>query len=213
MNHGSQATRPTDDPADKTGYHFTNWFKQGESSAYDFSTPIEGDTTIVAQYEINTYTVTFTSESGTYETQQVNHGSQATRPTDDPADKTGYHFTNWFKQGESSAYDFTSPIEGDTTIVAQYTINHYTVTFDLNYSGAPTPQTISVDWNTAIGAKAPNDPSRTGFVFNGWYDASTGGTKADPIADEVITSATTYYAHWLADVSSATVSPLSMSLV
>ena len=70
----------------------------------------------------------------------------------------------------------------------------YTVTFDLNYEGAtgtPKSQTI----NKGETASEPEDPTRDGFNFEGWYTTAEGGEKfvfeTTPIIADI-----TLYAHW-----------------
>lgn len=71
-----------------------------------------------------------------------------------------------------------------------------TVTFDLNYSGAPAGSTQSV----VSGERATEpavDPERTGYAFAGWYTTSDCTTEFD-FALTSITAETTIYAKWIA---------------
>lgn len=66
-----------------------------------------------------------------------------------------------------------------------------TLTLKYNYAGAPSDKILSVpiNNNTSLGS-----PSRTGYTFDGWYTASSGGNKvSDPYK---VTKNTTLYAHW-----------------
>uniref|UniRef100_UPI00188DD096 InlB B-repeat-containing protein n=1 Tax=Aliidiomarina indica TaxID=2749147 RepID=UPI00188DD096 len=146
IEHGSGATAPVD-PV-RTGYTFTGW------DPSDF-TDITDELTVIAQYAINTYTVTFQDHDGTeLSTQSVEHGSGATAPAD-PV-RTGYTFTGW----DTSFAEITN----DLTVTAQYTINSYTVTFQ-DHDGTEL-STQSVEHGS--GATAPADPTRTGYTFTGW---------------------------------------------
>lgn len=71
----------------------------------------------------------------------------------------------------------------------------YSVTFNLNYTGA----TNAAPTKVTEGAKAvkPADPTQTGFTFLGWYTAATDGTLFD--FDSAITADTVLYAHWAAE--------------
>ena len=95
-------------PADpiREGYTFTGW-------DVDFSN-VTSDLVVTAQYQINTYTVTFVDWDGTeISTQEVEHGSAATAPAD--PEREGYTFTGW-------DVDFTN-VTGDLTVTAQYEQN------------------------------------------------------------------------------------------
>ena len=71
-----------------------------------------------------------------------------------------------------------------------------TVTFDLNYDGAPAATTLSVE--NGDYADAPQDPSREGYYFEGWYlDQEASGDAFDFVLTP-ITSDITLYAGWAA---------------
>ena len=160
VQYGGDAEAPADPT--RTGYTFTGWDKA--------FTNVTADLVVTAQYEINTYTVTFKDWDGTVlKTQEVQHGGDAEAPADPT--RTGYTFTGWDKE-------FTN-ITADLVVTAQYEINTYTVTFK--------------DWDGTVlktqevqhggDAEAPADPTRTGYTFTGWDKAFTNVT-----ADLVVTA-------------------------
>ena len=160
VQHGGDAEAPADPT--RTGYTFTGWDKA--------FTNITADLVVTAQYEINTYTVTFKDWDGTVlKTQEVQYGGDAEAPANPT--RVGYTFTGWDKA-------FTN-ITADLVVTAQYEINTYTVTFK--------------DWNGTVlktqevqhggDAEAPADPTRTGYTFTGWDKAFTNIT-----ADLVVTA-------------------------
>ena len=139
-NHGATATL-TAIPA--TGYHFVNWTKGGTpvctTATYTFT--VTNDSSFVANFAINTYTIAATvspensgsvNGAGTY-----NHGETATL-TAIPA--TGYHFVNWTKGGTpvctTATYTFT--VTNDSSFVANFAINTYTLTLTPDGEGTVT---------------------------------------------------------------------------
>lgn len=88
----------------------------------------------------------------------------------------------------------TTPSE-DTTSTGEY----HTVTFDYNYGNQGTYDTISVEHGKTVAS--PTNPTRSGYTFNGWYTAASGGSKYD--FSTAITSDLTLYAHWTAKSSSS----------
>ena len=101
VQHGGDAEAPADPT--RVGYTFTGWDKE--------FTNITADLVVTAQYEINTYTVTFKDWDGTVlKTQQVQYGGDAEAPADPT--RTGYTFTGWDKA-------FTN-ITADLVVTAQY---------------------------------------------------------------------------------------------
>ena len=101
VQHGGDAEAPADPT--RVGYTFTGWDKE--------FTNIMADLVVTAQYEINTYTVTFKDWDGTVlKTQEVQYGGDAEAPADPT--RTGYTFTGWDKA-------FTN-ITADLVVTAQY---------------------------------------------------------------------------------------------
>ena len=101
VQHGGDAEAPADPT--RVGYTFTGWDKA--------FTNITADLVVTAQYEINTYTVTFKDWDGTVlKTQEVQYGGDAEAPADPT--RTGYTFTGWDKA-------FTN-ITADLVVTAQY---------------------------------------------------------------------------------------------
>ena len=160
VQHGGDAEAPADPT--RTGYTFTGWDKE--------FTNITADLVVTAQYEINTYTVTFKDWDGTeLKIQEVQHGGDAEAPADPT--RTGYTFTGWDKA-------FTN-ITADLVVTAQYEINTYTVTFK-DWDGTVL-KTQEVQYGGD--AEAPADPTRVGYTFTGWDKAFTNVT-----ADLVVTA-------------------------
>ena len=145
VQHGGDAEAPADPT--RTGYTFTGWDKA--------FTNITADLVVTAQYEINTYTVTFKDWDGTVlKTQEVQYGGDAEAPADPT--RVGYTFTGWDKE-------FIN-IAADLVVTAQYSINTYTVTFK-DWDGTVL-KTQEVQYGGD--AEAPADPTRVGYTFTGW---------------------------------------------
>ena len=80
----------------------------------------------------------------------------------------GYTFTGWYDEA-GHRYDASTvySVRHDMTLVAGWTPNTYTVTFDAN-GGAVEPASMTVTFGQAMG-KLPT-PTRDGYTFDGWYD-------------------------------------------
>ena len=170
VEYGHTATKPAD-PTLK-GYTFAFWYlgeDEQNATAYDFNTPVTGDITLTAKWNINKYTVTFNSYGGTPvpPAQEVEYGHTATKPAD-PTLK-GYTFAFWYlgeDEQNATAYDFNTPVTGDITLTAKWNINKYTVTFN-SYGGTPVPPVQEVEYG--LTATKPAAPEKTGYTFDGWY--------------------------------------------
>ncbi len=113
-------------PADpeREGYTFDSWDK-------DFSN-VSSNLVVTAQYNINSYNVSFNTDGGSEVSNQlVEYQKSAERPATDPT-KKGYIFVDWYSdQNYTSQYDFDTPIKGDTTIYAKWEVKTYQVSYDL----------------------------------------------------------------------------------
>ncbi|MFR0604864.1 InlB B-repeat-containing protein [Bifidobacterium pseudolongum subsp. globosum] len=189
VNYGQKVSQPA--APTRTGYTFTGWHttKTG-GTKYDFTKPVTADMTLYAQWAINKYTVTFDSNGGTVvAAATVEHGQKVSQPANPT--RTGYTFNGWYTAKDGgSKYDFTKPVTTDMTMYARWTINKYIVTFDSN--GGTVVKATTVDYGQKV--SQPAAPSRTGYAFNGWYTAKTGGSKYD--FAKPVTANITLYARW-----------------
>ena len=147
VNHGAAAAAPAN--PSRTGYTFTGWSRA--------LTNITANTTITAQYRINTYVVTFLGRNGvgTLKTETVNYGAAATAPT--PPSVTGWTFLKW----SASFNNITTAL----TVTAEYTQNEYLVIFQDWNNETLSWQILAYGGN----ATAPSrNPMRSGYTFTGW---------------------------------------------
>lgn len=72
-----------------------------------------------------------------------------------------------------------------------------TVTFDKNGGDSVSPSSKTVTLNETYGSLPT--PTRTGYTFEGWYTASTGGTEVTKDTKVVKNENHTLYAHWKAN--------------
>ena len=115
----------------------------------------------VFQPEAIIHTVTFDyGIEGMTGSQQVTDGGKATEPVAPVRD--GYRFDGWLLDGQT--YDFATPVTGDITLTAGWTINTYTVRFD-TAGGSSVPEQ-AIDHGQKI--TEPAAPTREGYTFTGW---------------------------------------------
>ena len=156
-----------------TGYTFTNWTENGTevstNSSYTFN--VTGNRTLVANFTLNSYNVSATanptaggtvSGAGSYD-----YGASCTLTA---TASTGYTFTNWTENGTvvstNAIYSFT--VEGNRNLVANFTINSYTITVSAHPSNS----------GTATGGGTYNHgqsctviaTSADGYTFTNWTE-------------------------------------------
>lgn len=175
--HGARAQAPTG--VTREGYHLVGWYLGDEK--YDFTTPVTGDLTLVARWEINTYRVSFDTAGGTAAAPEtVTHGETVAAP--EGVTREGYDFLGWYVG--NAEYDFTTPVTGNITITAKWQIKTFTVRF-VKADGT-TLTTETVEWGKS--ATAPEPPAaEEGFLFFGW-DKAFDCVKSDLTVTAVYTS-------------------------
>ncbi|WP_182302052.1 InlB B-repeat-containing protein [Cohnella cholangitidis] len=194
VSDGVQAVQPA--APNKSGNTFGGWYTDaGLTTAFAFTTPITGNTTLYAKWTPNTYTVTFNSNGGTaVGGQSVSHNGTATAPSEPTL--PGSTFGWWYLDDVtfSTPFLFTTPIIGDTTLYAKWTINQYLILFNSDGGTAVSNQTVSHNST----ATTPSNPTKVGHSFSGWY---TDAGLTMPFAfTTAIRGNLTLYAGWTAEV-------------
>ena len=197
----------------KAGYTFAGWIGTDISEpaiTYTFGN-LTGNRSYTATWTANTYTIALDANGGecSEDSITVTYDQPYTLPT---PTRTGYTFEGWYGalavMGDIIV-EFTSgtwSLCEDVTLEAKWTANTYTVTyedtadvydhvvvtFDYNYSGSATAYTVTLTNGQTLGR--PTDPTRSGYVFTGWYTDSSCTTRYEFTG--IITKDMTLYAGW-----------------
>ena len=110
----------------------------------------------------------------------IKYRDLATKP-ENPT-KSGYAFVGWYLNGE--AYDFSTPVRNDIVLTAQW-VELATVTFDVNGGSAVASQTIIKGATVA----KPEDPTREGYKFLGWYNGEEAYDFTSAVNDDLTLTA------------------------
>ena len=192
VESGKTATEPSPAPG-RDGYEFAGWYTTADcTTAFDFSTPITAATTLYAKWDVavNRYTVTFDYQGGGTNTTATVEEGQTVEEPEEPV-REGYIFSGWYLDAAGNTpYSFASAVRTDFTLYAKWEVA-FTVTFDYNYEGAPAAVTQQVAQGQS--AEEPEDPTRDGYVFSGWY---TDAAATDFYDFGAVTEDITLYAGW-----------------
>ena len=104
-------------------------------------------------------------------TTSVTSGSTAAAPGYTPV-KAGHRFQGWYTSASGGSLYNTVTVTSARTFYAQFTVNQYTITWDL---GNGQTQTTSQTYGQAL--TLPTTPSKTGYTFVGWYTSETGAPR------------------------------------
>jgi uncharacterized glyoxalase superfamily protein PhnB len=159
-----------------TGYSFVNWTENGTpvSTNANYSFSVTTNRTLVANFRINTYTISTssnptqggtTSGGGSYNFNQT--------ATVSAIANTGYSFVNWTENGTpvSTNANYSFSVTTNRTLVANFRINSFTISTSSNPSqGGTTSGGGSYNFNqTATLTATPN----TGYSFVNWTENGT----------------------------------------
>ncbi|MBR6405651.1 MAG: InlB B-repeat-containing protein [Lachnospiraceae bacterium] len=205
--YGQAVTRPAD-PV-RQGYEFDNWYTDGTySTVYDFQSPVTTSLTLYARWlSSEYYTISFDANggSGWMESVRVDRGSSYVLPGCNFTAPAGKRFVRWNfgPAGESMN------VNSDMILVAQWgavqdetpaVIYHYTVRFDTG-GGSEVPEQTVESGNCAV---RPENPTRRGFIFDGWYSDIARKVPYDFL--EEVSSDMTLYCGWISGVLTGEIS-------
>ncbi|MFM8871711.1 MAG: InlB B-repeat-containing protein, partial [Actinomycetota bacterium] len=107
--------------------------------------------------------------------------------------KAGHSFSGWATSvGQSTAISGSYNLTASITLHPVWTANTYTVTYEENGGS-----TVSDGSFTHGGSLSyPTDPIRSGFTFQGWFAASTGGSALTASAVAAGNASVTLWAQW-----------------
>ena len=158
-----------------TGYNFTNWTENGSvvSTNADYSFTAEADRILVANFTLNTYTISATAnptEGGTIEgADEYSHGeSVILRATAN----TGYTFKNWTEGNAvvstNAQYSFTAT--ADRILVANFQINTYSINATANPTeGGTIEGADEYSHGETVTLRAT---ANTGYTFTNWTEGN-----------------------------------------
>ena len=202
-------------PADpkKTGYIFAGWFN-GEDKL-TAKTVITGNVIYTAKWTAIRYIIVLNPGDGVGEkvTLDAVYDKEIKLPVN-TFTRDGYDFAGWseWKSSASGSIQDGATISNKTaTNGATYNLyaawygKEVTVTVNFNYDGSTNTTricTVGSNYNYVHGESGSNklkDPVRTGYIFDGWFDAAEGGneiTNQYKFTAEDAGKGVTLYAHW-----------------
>ena len=177
FEYGEEITAPVDDPV-KEGYHLNPEMKWDQ----ELGTMLDYDQYFEANWEPNTYTLTFVVEG---ETVEVDHkfGEKIDAPA--APDKAGYDFVGWTTDGGNTIITDISGVDvpaADTTYTAfyvpsaggvNYKVNRYFMNTDGTYEGV-TADTVVL-----------HEVAETVVTYNAEIEGFTLDTTAGKLTDTV----------------------------
>lgn len=158
----------------KSGYNFTGWTLNGVLYE-DSSVLVDKNITLVANWEIITYTIKYNSDGGKLTTKINSYTCEDEFDLPIP-EKKGYTFVGW----NGNITKVTKGTTGDLNLTAVYDITKYTITYNLDGGTLNNP----VNEFTFLDEIELVEPKKNGYKFRGWYlDSSFSGEPITKIEE------------------------------
>ena len=159
----------------RTGYIFKGWY-MGKNRVLAIPVGTTGNVVVSAKWEPITYTIDFDTNGGLPTLSSIDYTIESDSFTLQEITKAGYTFDGWYN-GETKVTEITTGTYGNMTLVAKWTADLYTISYDLadgvNSPENPTSYTIE------SGLITLKDPTRVGYTFVGWYNGEQLVTTID----------------------------------
>lgn len=133
-------------------------------------------------------------QRGTYETIRITAQGNNIKVWRNNTLIVNYTDPNPIKTGSYGFMSVSQPDARFKEITGKATLAHFTASFDAN-NGTLSGDTTKIVTSTKAYGTLPT-ATRKGYIFDGWYDAKTGGNKITSANEVGISSNTTFYAHW-----------------
>ncbi|MCL2106730.1 MAG: InlB B-repeat-containing protein [Oscillospiraceae bacterium] len=198
-------------------YHnFDGWYTAASGGTKITATTIVNLTanqTLYARMTPNSYTYPLNPNGGTVSPTSITVTFGSTYGTLPTPVRGGYNFDGWYRSGNEAFYgeaggatkitsstqvtSSTMPTVAENGLCARWVEapDSYIVTYNANGGSiSPTSTNVTAGTSTTL----PN-PTRSGYSCNGWYTATSGGTKiGNTGASYTPTASITLYAQWTA---------------
>ncbi|MBQ4444259.1 MAG: InlB B-repeat-containing protein [Clostridia bacterium] len=157
----------------RKGYAFEGWYEEEADAPYIFATIEARDVTLTASWSVVTYMVQYVLDGADNAPANPTAFLLADLPIAlAAASRTGYTFNGWYTDSDFDEADkidaiTDTPAVGTTVYVyAKTTAITYAITYDSRGGTAVAPTYRT--YGAAV--SAPVAPTKTGYVFDGWYE-------------------------------------------
>ncbi|CAN2216067.1 Listeria/Bacterioides repeat [Candidatus Nanopelagicaceae bacterium] len=183
----------------RTGYSFNGW--SNGTTTYGAGASIlvgTSNLTFTAQWTADVYTISYDLNGGTGSSISNSSftfaGTPITLPLVGDHVRTNYTFGGWSTTRNGTDIGTTYSPTASGVVYAIWTLNQYVITYNAQLGTSPTS---SATYTAGGSALTLPTPTRTSFVFKGWYSSGSGGTLIGAAGATYTPGATaTVYAQW-----------------
>jgi uncharacterized repeat protein (TIGR02543 family) len=186
----------------RTGYTFAGWWTGigGTGTEFTATTVVTETKYVYAYWSANpVYTVTYDSQGGTaVDAQHVTLPATTVGTLPAAPSRKGYTFGGWYTGtgGTGTAFTASTPVTANITVYANWNSFSYTVTFDSQGATVAANPTSKMVTSPAFTVDTlPTAPTKTGYIFSGWWTGTDGSGTAFT-ASTTVWANITVYAYW-----------------
>ena len=147
-----------------------------------------------------TYTLTYQDtgkDSGTAPAPQTGNGLLTLAANTGNLAKTGHSFGGWaMTSGQTTSIVGSYNLTTNSAVYPVWTPNTLNITYDVQNGTAASGGAATTTWGGTVSALPTT--SRSGYTFDGWFTASSGGTQITTTSPHGQTGNFTLYAQWSA---------------
>jgi len=205
------------------GYTFTGWTGTNGATPQTTVSVAQGsmgNRSYVANWTLETYSITYNLNEGTVAianptsyTMNTGGGFTLNNPT-----RPGYTFTGWTGTNGEKPQVTVSVAQGSTgnrSYVANWTLETYSITYNLN--GGTTATDNPKSYNITTGSFTLNNPTRSGYTFTGWTENPNQTPQTTVSIAQGSTGNKSYAANWTQititfDTNGGSVTPTSATV-
>jgi len=173
----------------KEHYDFVEWQLDGKKVT-EIASGSYGNKRLVAIWMPTVYTITYELNGGNAVNETTYTIESETIVLSNPT-KDHYDFVEWQLDGKKVT-EIASGSYGDKTIVAVWTPNVYTITYQLNGGDATNVGTYTIESGSII----LTNPTKTGYKFLGWSGTDIDGMSTNVVIPSGSTGNREYTAKW-----------------
>lgn len=185
--------------ATKEGHTFKGWYDNAAcvNEITDISSTKTGVVTLYAKWEVNDYTINYHLDGGNNSNNNPSSYTYGIGVSSfEEATREGYTFLGWYDSAliaGTLVTDISDTSIGEVDLYAKWVPNKYAINYELD--GGVNHKDNPNEYTYGIGVISFNNPTKEGYVFDGWYTVARTSTQITSISDTNIGDVT-LYARW-----------------
>ena len=185
----------------RTGYTFNGWNTNNSGTGTNYAAganyTANASVTLYAKWNLVNYSISYTLNGGSVTGNPTSYNVTTNTFTLKNPTRTGYTFAGWTGSNGNTPQTSVSVAKGSTgnkTYTANWTLNTYTITYNLN--GGNVSPANPASYNVTTNTFTLNNPTKAGYTFTGWTGSNGNTPQTSVSVAKGSTGNKTYTANW-----------------